>query len=189
MYLAEKSCWWIPLIIGLFVFTGCRTYGGGTDDQMAASLRTAYQQIDAEALILQSEAEMLAETAEVYPKLVPFSERMQKIATEYAEMIKKQKKMIDQAIAFQDNVVTNWVGKDRYRTLHRAFGAVISERELKLDKRYMLSVDLGEYLGVIERKTPSEEGRLQIRPQFYNQLKRDVDFQNIIAGLESATAE
>ena len=184
MQLIKSEHWWISPIIGLVLLTGCRTYGGDTDDQVEASLRTAALQIAAESLILETESRILAGAAAIHPELMPYSERMQVIVSGYMEMMKKQEKLVEEVTSVEDNILTNWVGRDRYRGLHRALGAIISERDLKQNKRYMLSLDIKEHLGVAKQRQSGEEGRLQIRPHYYNQSWIATDIQDILAGTE-----
>jgi len=189
MQRGKRIHWWGPLTIGLLILTGCRTYGGSTDDQIASALAATVQQVEVEARIIEVELQMLAEASMLNSELLPYSKRMQLIASEYTQMMKKQKNLVKEAISIENNIVTNWVGKDRYRGLHRALGAIISERELKQSKRYLLSQDLAEHLGTRIRRQSGEEGRLQIRPHYYNQSWTTTDFQDLLTDIESESAE
>ena len=188
--MTKSRHWWISPIIGIVLLTGCRTYGGSTDEQVAESLLAAAEQIVAEFSILETEARMLTEAATVHSELLPYSERMQAIVSGYMEMTKKQKMLVAEVVSVEDNIVTNWVGKDRYRGLHRALGAIISERDLKQGKRYRLFLDLQEHLGIpFKPRKSDEEGRLQIRPHHYNQSWAAMDIQDILAGMKFDSVE
>ncbi len=189
MQLAESKYWWTPPLIGLLILTGCRTYGSSADDQIAASVLTAAQQIAAEASMIEVELAMLTEAAAIYPELIPFSERMQAIVDGYMEMKEKQKKLAEDVTSIQDNFVTNWVGQDRYRALHRALGAIISERELKQHQINLVAQDLGRHLGVTAQRQSVEEGRLQIRPHHYNRSWSVTELQDLLADIESEPTE
>lgn len=189
MQLVESKYWWTLPLIGLLILTGCRTYGGGTDDQVGASLYTVAQQVIAEASMIEAESGMLTEAASAHSELIPYSERMQNIVTEYTGMVEKQKKLVDQAMSVRDNFVTDWVGKDRYRALHRALGSIISERELKHNQIEQVAQDLETRLGIKEPRKPVEEGRLQIRPHHYNRSWTVTDLQDLLANIESEPAE
>ncbi len=178
----------LPLL-GLVILTGCRTYGGHTDEQVATSVLTASQQVIAEASRIEVESEMLMEAASIHPELIPFSERMQTIVGEYMAMTEKQKKLAEEATSIQDNFITNWVGRDRYRALHRALGAITSESELKQHQIHSVTQDLGIYLGITVQGQPSEEGRLQIRPHYYNRAWSVLELQDLLTDLESASTE
>ena len=185
MQLLARTHWWSPMIIGLLVLTGCRTYGGGTDDQVAEALIVITQQLEAEVSGIEIESDMLAEASVLNPELIPYTERMKSISSEYVEMIKKQKKIIKEATSVEDNFLTNWVGRDRYRELHRTLGAIISERELKQIKRQLLYQDMREHIeDVSAGMQASEEGRLQIRPHYYNRPQIAVDFRNLLADID-----
>jgi len=189
MQRVKRIHWWGPLTIGILILTGCRTYGGSTDDQIASTLAATIQQVEAEARIVEVESQMLAEASMLNSELLPYSKRMKLIASEYTEMMKKQKKLVEEAMSVEDNIVTNWVGKDRYRGLHRALGAVVSERELKQGKRYLLPQDLGEHLGTRIRRRSGEEGRLQIRPHYCNRSWTTTDFHDLLTDIVSEPAE
>ena len=190
MRLIEQKHWWIPLVIGLLILTGCRTYGGGsTDDAVRASLLTVLKQIEAEVVAMGLESEKLANAAEVHTELSPFSERMQKVVLSYTKWKKKQKKLVDQVTSIEDNILTDWVGTDEYRVLHRALGAIVSERELKQTQRDQILIDLAQYLDVSRRRQSDEEGRLQIRPHYYNQSWIVVDLEDMLFRMESVLPE
>ena len=189
MQLAESKYWLAPPLIGLLILTGCRTYGGSTDDQIAASVLTATQQIASEALRIEVESAILIEAAAAHPELIPYSERMQTIVDGYMEMKEKQKKLAEEVSSIRDNFVTNWVGRDRHRALHRALGAIISERELKQHQINLVVQDLGRHLGVTTQRQPAEEGRLQIRPHYYNRSWPVTELQDLLTDIESAPTE
>lgn len=182
MQLVANTRWVILLFAGHIVLAGCRTYGG-SEDEIAANLSATVQQIAAEASALETEAVRLAEAAAANPALSPYSDRMQAIVSEYAAMAQKQEELIDEVLAIEGNVLTNWVGRARYGALHRAFGALISERELVQCKRHALSEDLGVYLGLTQRRQVPEEGRFQIRPHHYNRLQTARDLKDLLAGI------
>ena len=190
MQLLKQQCWWVLPIVGLFILTGCRTYGGGdTDDTVRAGLLTALQQLEAEVKAMERESEKLAEAAESDVALVRFSERMQDVVLSYHAWKKKQKKLVDQAVTVEDNILTNWVGKDEYRVLHRALGAIISKRELKKIQRDQILIDLAQYLDISTQRQSDEEGRLQIRPHYYNQSWVVTDLQDLLFSMELTPSE
>lgn len=183
MQLVTNRRWAIFLFAGLIVLAGCRTYGG-TEDEIAGGLYVTVQQMVAEASAMETEAARLAEAAAADPALSAFSDRMQVIASEYTGVAQRQKGLIDEALAVEDNVLTNWLGRARYGALHRAFGALISERELAQSKRQTLCEDLGVYLGFIQRGQVPEEGRFQIRPHHYNRSQDTMELKDLLAGIE-----
>ncbi len=189
MKLAENRYWLAPPLIGLLILAGCRTYGGSTDEQIAASVLTATQQVAAEVSRIEIESAMLMEAAAIHPELIPYSERMQAIVDEYMEIKEKQKKLAEEVTSIRDNFVTKWVGQDRHRALHRALGAIISERELKQHQINLVAQDLGRHLGVTERRQPAEEGRLQIRPHHYNRSWPVTELQDLLTDIESEPTE
>ena len=186
MQLVTNRRWTIFLTVGLIVVAGCRTYGG-TEDKIAESLSITVQQIAAEASAMETEAARLSEAAAADPALSAFSDRMQVIASGYAAVAQRQEELITEALAVEDNVLTNWLGRARYGALHRAFGALISERELVQSKRQTLSNDLGIYLGLTGWGQVPEEGRLQIRPHHYNRSQHTADLKDLLAGIESVS--
>lgn len=173
----------IFLFAGLMVLAGCRTYGG-SEDEIVESLSVTVQQIAAEASAMETEAVRLAEAAAADPALSPYSDRMQIIASEYTAVAQRQQELISEALAVEDNVLTNWVGRARYGALHRTFGALISERELAQSKRRTLSEDLEIHLGLSQRRRVPEEGRFQIRPHHYNRSQNAIDLKDLLAGIE-----
>ncbi len=186
MQLVTNRRWTIFLFAGLIALAGCRTYGG-TEDKIAESLTVTVEQIAAEASAMETEAARLAEAAAADPALSAFSDRMQVIASGYAEVAQRQKELINEVLAIEDNVLTNWVGRGQYGVLHRAFGALISERELAQSKRQTLSRDLGVYLGLAHTEQVPEIGRLQIRPHHYNRSQSPTDLKDLLAGIESVS--
>lgn len=190
MQLVKNQSYLSVFLVGLFLLTGCRTYGGGGDPEITASLIKAADQVEVEGSILETEAMLLAQAAERHPELIPYSERMQQIVASYAETVTKQGKLVNHVVAIKDNPVTNWIGQDRYRALHRAYGAIISERRLGQSKRHILLADLEEQLGMtLKRRESAEVGRLQIRPHFYNRSWMVTDLRDLLAGIESEPTE
>jgi len=186
MNLVNQTQWWILPILGICLFTGCRTYGGSTDEQIAASLQAISLQIGAEASVLKIESQILAEAADRHSQLIPYRERMDALVSDYQEMMKKQNELIDDATSIQDNILTNWIGRDRYRGLHRALGAIVSEQETKQKKRSLLLIDIGTQLGVAQHRHAVEEGRLHIRPHHYNRSWAILDLRNLLATLDDS---
>ncbi|MDE2827766.1 MAG: hypothetical protein OXL40_10745 [Bacteroidota bacterium] len=186
MQLDTNRRWTIFLFAGLVVLAGCRTYGG-SEDEIAQSLSVTVQQIAAEASAMELEAVRLAEAAATDPELSAYSDRMQVIASGYMAVVQRQEELINEVLATGDNVLTNWVGRARYGVLHRAFGALISERELAQSKRQTLSRDLGIYLGLKQREQVPEEGRFQIRPHHYNRSHNAIDLKDLLADIESVS--
>lgn len=186
MQLVTKRRLAVVLFAGLIVLAGCRTYGG-SEDTIAESLSVTVQQLAAEASAMETEAARLAEAAAADFALSPYSDRMQIIASEYTAVAQRQQELISEVLAVEDNVLTNWVGRARYGALHRAFGALISERELAQSKRQTLSEDLGIHLGLTQRGQVPEEGRFQIRPHHYNRSQKAIDLKDLLAGIESVS--
>ncbi|MXY07691.1 MAG: hypothetical protein F4Y61_03490 [Rhodothermaceae bacterium] len=186
MLLVTNRRWTVFLFAGLIVLAGCRTYGD-SEDEIAESLSVTVQQIAAEASAMETEADRLAEAAATDPELSAFSDRMRVIASEYMAVAQRQQELINEVLAIEDNVLTNWVGRGRYGVLHRAFGALISERELAQAKRQSLSKDLGIYLGHTRRARVPEEGRFQIRPHHYNRPHNAIDLKDLLADIESVS--
>ncbi len=186
MQLVTNRRWAVVLFAGLIFLAGCRTYGG-SEDEIAKSLSLTVQQIAAEASAMETEAVRLAEATAADPALSPYSDRMQIIASDYTAVARRQQELIDEALAVEDNVLTNWVGRARYGALHRTFGALISERELAQSKRRTLSKDLGLHLGLTRRWQVPEEGRFQIRPHHYNRSQDTIDLKDLLAGIESVS--
>ena len=186
MQLVTYRRWTIFLFAGLIVLAGCRTYGG-SEDEIAESVSVTMQQIAAEAAAMETEAVRLAEAAAADPELSAYSDRMRVIASEYTAVAQKQQELINEVLTIEDNVLTHWVGRARYGVLHRAFGALISERELAQFKRQALSKDLGVYLGLIQRGQVPEEGRFQIRPHHYNRSRNAIDLKDLLADVESVS--
>lgn len=186
MQLDTNRRWTIFMFAGWVVLAGCRTYGG-SEDEIAASLSVTVQQIAAEASAMETEAFRLAEAAATEPELSAYSDRMQVIASEYKAVVQRQEELINEVLAAEDNVLTNWVGRGRYGVLHRAFGALISERELAQSKRQTLSRDLGIYLGLTQREQVPEKGRFQIRPHHYNRTHNAIELKDLLADIESVS--
>lgn len=183
MKMVNQTRRWVLPILGICLFAGCRTYGGETEELVTASLQAISVQIAAEASALKIESNLLSEASDLHPELIPYRERMDALTTDYQEMIDKHKKLIENVTGIRDNIVTNWVGKDRYRALHGALGAIVSERETKQKKRSLLLMDLGSQLGAIEHRHAVEEGRLQIRPHYYNRSAMDLDLRVLLNSL------
>ncbi len=183
MKLINQTQWWILPILGVYLFAGCRTYGGNTEDLMIASFDAVSLQLSAEASALDIESNLLAEASERHAQLTPYATRLSALASDYLEMVEKQDKLIKEAVGVQDNILTNWVGKDRYRGLHRALGAIVSERESKQKKRTLLLIDLGKELGIADHRRAVEDGRLQIRPHHYNRSSQVLDLRDLLNAL------
>lgn len=173
------------LLIPLCVASGCRMYGdAGTKEAVIVQIVTSAEQVDRESVILQEDARRLGSAAELNDSLSPFAVRSAEIAEAHSALATRHAVLAEELRTdpgIKDNPILAWVGADRYRRLHRTFGAMTSERQALMDKRAMLARDLAIDAGIVVAVSRREEGRYQIAPQFYMGSHTVLDLTDVLA--------
>lgn len=104
----------------LVLLAGCRTYGGrGTEAQTYEEMGAAVEELEADFGAAQSNLEQLRAAAEQDSSLLSLAERYQDLVQLHESMIAAQRDRVDTLSA-----------DAAYRTLHRAYGAMITDQKL-----------------------------------------------------------
>ena len=118
-------------------------------------------------------ADALAERAQQEEALMPFAERLAALADEYSILAASHADAAahESTGFWRNNPLISWVGSDRYRSLHRTYGAMIAERRVLSDRHEMLRSDLQAHVTGVGATVPQQVGRYQVAPQFYRRLE------------------
>ena len=148
-----------------------------------AAVRDGVQNSAAALDVLASEDEALA----------PFAERLVALANDYDVMATMH---ADRAAAAQEgsgflrnNVLIRWIGSDRYRSLHREYGAMVAERGVLMARYESLRSDLQAFVNGASLAVPQGRGRYQVVPPYYRQLEYDAQHQELSDILANIGAE
>ena len=165
---------------------------GDADTKAALEAQVAAnaEQIMRESAVVQEDARKLDAAAELDEALASFSARSRAIAEAHAALTLRHSALVEALGSdpgLMDNPLFAWVGTDRYRQLHRAFGAMTTERQALMDRRSMLARDLGEHVGIVIAVSKREVGRYQIVPQHYMRSQTAPDLTDVLARLGELT--
>ncbi len=160
----------IPVIVCMVGLAGCRMYGAGDSaDLVQARLQASEQRLGAELAERQDDTEALARAAELHPTLVPLAERFAAVVSEHGRLAAEHAELVA-SLPQQNNLLFAWVGPDRYRALHNAYGAVTADRQLLSDKYQDVLLDLEEALGDLTVPRSATLARYGVAPPFYARL-------------------
>jgi len=123
---------WIPflpvvVLAGLLVLTGCRTYGNDkyeTGPKTYEALQKTITQLEQELGRAESDLRRLEAAAESRDDLKPFLERYRSYVRSHEAALEGHRELAE-----------NLSADASYRSLHRAYGATITDRRL-LQKQY-----------------------------------------------------
>lgn len=118
----------VPLV-ALLLLTGCRTYGGyETEAKTYTALQQTHRQFATELERAKADLNLLEEAAAENEALEPLADRFAGIVARH-----------EQVLAEQQDLLRRLSPESSYRDLHRAFGAVVTDRRLTA-KRYNRAV-------------------------------------------------
>lgn len=104
----------------LVLLAGCRTYGGrGTEAQTYEEMGAAVEELEADLGPAQSDLQQLRAAVEQDSSLAPLAERYNELVQLHESMISAQRQRVDTLSA-----------EASYRTLHRSYGAMITDQKL-----------------------------------------------------------
>jgi outer membrane murein-binding lipoprotein Lpp len=104
----------------LVLLAGCRTYGGrGTEAQTYEEMGAAVAELESDLESAQSDLQQLRAAAEQDSSLLSLVERYQDLVQIHESMISAQRERVDTLSADAS-----------YRTLHRTYGAMITDQTL-----------------------------------------------------------
>ncbi len=113
----------------LVLLAGCRTYGGrGTEAQTYEEMEAAVNELETDLESAQSDLQQLRAAVEQDSSLVPLADRYNDLVRLHESLISAQRQRVDTLSA-----------EASYRTLHRAYGAMITDQKL-LRKQYTRTV-------------------------------------------------
>ncbi len=164
------------LVVLLVALGGCRMYGS---QQSVASLEDAIRQ---EAVVwtairdgVKVEADALLGHAADDEVLAPLAEHLQRLADDYEVMATKMVSDAESASEggglLRSNPLAAWVGPDRYRSLHRVYGAMVAQRQVLADRYEVLRSELQAHVMGTGAMGLQEVARYQVAPPFYRRLE------------------
>ena len=131
----------------LVLLAGCRTYGGrGTEAQTYEEMGAAVEELEADLGPAQSNLQQLRAAVEQDSSLGPLAERYNDLVQLHESMISAQRQRVDTLSA-----------EVSYRTLHRSYGAMITDQKL-LRTQYTRTVRQ-VYAAVRDTTAPGPEVR------------------------------
>ncbi|MFW5955202.1 MAG: hypothetical protein ACOCSK_00490 [Rhodothermales bacterium] len=108
------------VILGVLLFTGCRSYGGfDSRDELYTQLQRASAEFERELLEAQRLSDELAERALAHPEYERISQDLGTIIALHEAMLAENRSTIEE---LSEN--------SPYRSLARAYGAVISDQDV-----------------------------------------------------------
>ena len=176
----------------LLVAAGCRMYG--SDSSVQALEEGIRQEAVALAAVrdrIHVHASALNAMAAADAALVPYAERLTALAGAYDALVQTHHRaaQAERGGFLRNNPLVGWVGRDRYRSLHRTYGAMIAEQRVLTDRLEVLRGDLQAHTTGTGAMEPQEIGRYQIAPQFYRRLEHAAQRQELSDILANMGAE
>ncbi len=160
----------IPVIVCLVGLAGCRMYGASDSaDLVQARLQASAQRLASELAERQDDTEAIARAAELHPTLAPLAERFAAVVSEHGRLAAQHAELVA-SLPQENNLLFAWVGPDRYRALHNAYGAVTADRQVLGDKYQDVLLDLEEALGDLTAPRAATLARYGVAPPFYARL-------------------
>ena len=119
----------VPVLVcaGVLILAGCRTYGNEkyeTGPKTYDALQETVQQLEQELGRAESDLQRLESAAEAHPELQPLVERYRSSVASHEAALDGHREQAERLSAGSS-----------YRTLHRAYGALVTDRRL-LRKQY-----------------------------------------------------
>jgi hypothetical protein len=114
------------VLVGMLLLTGCRTYGDEgyeSESKIYAALRDGVQQMEQDLGRAQSDLRRLESAAESVDTLKALAARYQALISSHEAVLHKHKEQAEQLS-----------GESAYRSLHRVYGALITDRQLLQDQ-------------------------------------------------------
>lgn len=117
----------VALLVGALVLVGCRTYGDAgyqSDQKTYDAIQQTVQQIEQDLGRAQSDLRRLESAAETMDTLGVLAERYRSLVGTHESALAEHREQVEQL-----------TGESAYRTLHRIYGAMITDRRL-LQRQY-----------------------------------------------------
>lgn len=112
-------------LVGLVLFTGCRTYGGyGSEEATYSQMQAANAQFADQLERARADLEALQSAADTNAALQPLAERMDNMVDTHEDLL-----------AEHEDLVASMTADDGYRALHKAYGTLVTESRL-MRKQY-----------------------------------------------------
>lgn len=159
-----------PVLVGLVGLAGCRMYGGGESaDLLQARLQASVERLAAELADRQDDSEALARAASRHAVLSPLAERFAAVVAGHGQLVAEYEERV-QTLPQSSNPLYAWVGPDRYRALHNAYGAVVADHGLLRDRYEDVLLDLEMAAGSLRASRAPGLARYGVAPPFYARL-------------------
>lgn len=159
-----------PVLVCMVGLAGCRMYGAADSAELVqARLQASVQRLAAELADRQDDSEALARAAEQHADLARLAERFASVVAGHGRLVAEYEGLVE-TLPKSNNLLFAWVGPDRYRALHNAYGAVLAERQLLGDKYEDVLLDLEMAVGSLRASRAPGLARYGVAPPFYVRL-------------------
>ncbi len=170
----------LPVLLVVLLVAGCRTYGGYDTEQ------ASYDQILVINTQFKQDLERAKSQLDVLTRAASSDNELREAVDQYKELLAKHEEMIanHEEITASLKVKTGALGRlsTSYRDLNRALGAITTE-QLGMQKRYEeFAISLLD--DARQAHVQKEEGRYQIAPPFYEQIRFALAERSISGALD-----
>lgn len=144
------------VLVGLLVLSGCRTYGGyDTEPKTYQALERSVESFSDELDRAEADFRALEDAAATSDSLQALAEEYQALLTEHESLLDTQRSRVERLSS-----------DSGYRTLHRAYGATVTEQRMMEQKyrRVTRTVRATVQGSHTERAAADGERRYTIRP-------------------------
>ena len=128
--------------------------------------------------------------AAVHSSWAPYAASLADLAEDYNALAEEQGAVIaifaERDGLLYDNIVMSWVGGDRYRDLHRAYGTMIAERRVLGERYERIRGDLQAHVTGQDAAALPESGRQQVVPAYFRKLElgaQRMEIRDMVAGV------
>ncbi len=179
------------LAVLLLVAAGCRMYGS---DESVQALEDGIRQEAAALAAARDEVKLNAAALEALAEddqaLTLFAQRLVALGRDYDALVEFHRETAarEGGGLLGNSPLVAWIGRDRYRGLHRTYGAMIAEQRVLTDRYEALRSDMQVFATGSVAMVPQEVGRYQIAPQFYRRLEHAAQRQELSDILASMNA-
>ncbi len=170
----------LPFLLVVLLFAGCRTYGGFDTEQ------ATFDQIVTINAQFEQDLERAKSQLDVLTRAASSDNELNESVAQFRELLAKHEELIadHEEITSMLHVKTGALGRlsTSYRDLNRTLGAITTE-QLGMHKRYEeFAISLLDESQRVQVET--EEGRYQVTPPFYEQIRFALAERSIAGALD-----
>ena len=176
------------LILGCVIsLAGCRMYGSDDSaDLIQARILASAQRLSADLAEAEGDLDALGRAAQEHAGLQPLVERYAATIAHHRNLSSEHAR-IASSLPQENNVLFSWVGPDRYRIVHAAYGGMIADRQILQDRYMSVLHDLEAALTGENAPVARERARYDVAPPLYARLAASTpQLDQILASVPSA---